>query len=149
MLEVSDTLWEDWNRHTQVSHIDHTIPDVPDVVPDGRFELAVSSHRGHARALTHCGAVGLSFLLLTEVLGIQPRGPGFDGCVLKPQIGVLDRAAGRLPTPRGDVSVSWIKADKGTTVAVSLPVGLSGELHLPGGEVVPLSPGEHSLEASG
>ncbi|MAE61143.1 MAG: hypothetical protein CMJ49_07285 [Planctomycetaceae bacterium] len=148
MLSISDTLWEDWFRHAQVSHIDETMADVPDVVPEGRFETVVPSHRGHARALAHCGAVGLGFMLLTEVLGIQPKEAGFDGCVIKPRLGVLDHAAGTLPTRRGDISVSWRQSGKHKTLAVSLPDELEGELHLPAGDIVSLSPGDQSLDVS-
>ena len=43
MMGGSDTLWEDWGKHARVSHIDETVADAPDVVPDGRFESVVPS----------------------------------------------------------------------------------------------------------
>ncbi len=144
MMERSDTIWESWSRHAQLSQITEESRDVPVEVPDGRFETVRGTWRPSWVAIAHCGGVGAAYLLLTEVLGIKPAAPGFDGCIITPQIGLLDKAAGTYPSPRGDVKVAWERAGRGTKLTVELPSGLSAELRLPGG-ARKLGPGRHEV----
>ena len=107
--------------------------DVPDVVPGGVIETVVPKHRPCAISLAHCGSVGVGWLLLTEVLGIAPRGPGFDGCLISPRIDLLPKAAGTFPSSRGDISVEWETIGSSVTLAATLPPDTAGELRLPSG----------------
>ena len=107
---------------------------VPDVVPDGDYRSVLPAYRPGTSAAAHCGALGVGFLLLTEILGIQPLGPGFrEGCVLRPRIDLGATAGGVFPSPRGDIAVSWTTAGKSTTrIDVELPPGVTGRLRVPG-----------------
>lgn len=145
MLARSRTLWENWHPHVQETHISLTTAGAPDVFPDGRFETVVHSHQPCSIGLAHCGSVGFSLLLLTEILGIRPRRPGFDGCVLTPRVDLLDHAGGTLPSPRGDITVGWVKSPTETTLRIELPVDLIADLHLPTGKVVSLAGGKHAF----
>ena len=118
--------------------------DVPEVVPEGRYERAIRGYRPGAISLAHCGGLGSGFLLLTEVLGIKPKGPGFRGCTVTPLIGLLPNAAGTFPSPRGDISVSWERRAGRATVAVSMPGSLDGELRLPTGATHELPAGRRT-----
>jgi hypothetical protein len=133
MMEVSDTIWEGWSRHAMLPHITESSTEVPAVVPGGWIEAIVPAHRPCAVSLAHCGGLGSGLLLLTHVLGIQPRGPGFEGCVVTPRIDLLSRASGAFPSPKGVISVAWETAGDGVRARIDLPAGLTGELRLPSG----------------
>ena len=42
---------------------------------------------------------------MTRILGVEPDEPGFGVARVEPELGDLDWAAGRVPTPRGSISV--------------------------------------------
>jgi hypothetical protein len=144
MMEASQTVWEGWARHAMLSQITHESRDVPDLVPDGRFEAYRGSYRPCAISLAHCGGVGVAWVLLTDFLGVRPKAPGFEGCILEPRVGLFERASGVYPSPRGDISLSWERVKKGTEVSVNLPEGLSAELRV-GGFSRELPPGAHRV----
>ena len=55
------------------------------------------------------------------VLGIHPLEPGFRRFSVAPHPGHLDRAEGTVPTPKGDIRVSWSRERDGLIVAVDHP----------------------------
>ena len=133
MMEISGTIWEGWSRHAMLPHITETSGDVPAVVPGGRIDAVIKAHRPCAVSLAHCGGLGSGLLLLTHVLGIQPRGAGFDGCIITPRIDLLSRASGRFPSNRGVIGAGWEKTASGVRAWAELPPGIQGELRLPSG----------------
>lgn len=109
------------------------VSEVLDIVPGGVIAEAVPYHRPCAISLAHCGGLGAGFLLLTEVLGITPARPGFDGCILRPRIELLPKATGTFPSSRGPVSAGWEREDDRVRVFADLPAGMEGELRLASG----------------
>ncbi len=76
------------------------------------------------------------------VLGVRPLEPGYTKILIAPQPGALKWIRGKVPTPRGAVSVSWnsdtasldIEVPPGATAAVELPArsGASDDMILDG-----------------
>jgi alpha-L-rhamnosidase len=144
MMAVSGTVWEGWNRFAMLNQITHESRDVPEVVPDGRFEAYRGSYRPGAVSLAHCGGVGTGWVLLTEFLGVRPKAPGFEGCVVEPRVELFERASGVYPSPKGDIAVAWERGARGTELTIELPPGLAAELRV-GGTSRDLAPGGHRL----
>lgn len=76
------------------------------------------------------------------VLGVRPTGVGFASCRIDPNPVGLDHAAGRVPTPRGEITVAWTLHAKGITLKIDLPAKTVAQL--PDGREV--GPGSHELE---
>jgi hypothetical protein len=87
---------------------------------------------GRATSLCHGWAAGPTGLLSEHVLGIQAVTPGYKQWRVVPLTLGLEWASGRLPTPHGDISVSW-NATKGliTRLELKSPVGTSGTVEVP------------------
>jgi alpha-L-rhamnosidase len=64
------------------------------------------------------------------VLGVQATAPGWSRARLRPHPGPLTHASGRIPTPRGPVSVDW-RRDAGFRLEVTFPPGVAARLELP------------------
>ena len=66
----------------------------------------------------HAWGAAPANLLPRFVLGAQPLTPGWARALIQPHPGTLTHADGRLPTPRGELAVSW-KQDKNFTLILS------------------------------
>jgi hypothetical protein len=66
-----------------------------------------------------------------RVLGVEPASPGFDTIAIRPQPGDLTWAKGSVPTPHGDVAVSWTIAAEKFTLDVTVPAGAQAAITLP------------------
>lgn len=83
------------------------------------------------------------------LLGVRPSEPGWSQFDVVPPNGGLSRASGRIPTPRGFIRVSWIRADDGTyTVHVHVPVNTTATVQLPGEKPVTVGSGDHTVTSS-
>ncbi len=82
--------------------------------------------------------------LLTIVAGIEPAAPGFTRVRIRPHLGSLTSLSASLPTPRGDVAVSYRRTAAGLETEVTLPKGVTGSIALTGSPV-PLKEGKNSL----
>ncbi len=86
----------------------------------------------------HGWSAGPTMLLPAEILGIQPVAPGFKVFRIKPHTVDLVWAKGTVPTPQGDISVSWQKSqeesDSETSfqLKVYIPEETTGEVFIPG-----------------
>lgn len=69
-------------------------------------------------SLCHGWSAGVTSILPAEVVGIKPIKPGFEEALIAPQLADLEWAEAVVPTPRGDITVSWQK-------------GYSGDIELP------------------
>jgi len=67
-----------------------------------------------------------------RILGVAPASPGFKTMVIRPHVCDLAWAKGKVPTPDGDVEVSWKWADKKISLDVTVPAGTEAEVILPG-----------------
>lgn len=59
----------------------------------------------------------------TVILGITPRQPGFAEFSVDPCAFDLESAAGRIPTPSGDIVISWHRSSTGLSVTLEVPEG--------------------------
>jgi alpha-L-rhamnosidase len=86
-----------------------------------------------SRSYCHAWSAAPMYDLLSEILGVKPAEPGFATVQVRPHVWNLDHAEGSVPTPLGDVMVSWSVADGVFTINVSVPPGMRLETILPDG----------------
>jgi hypothetical protein len=87
---------------------------------------------GRMTSLCHVWASGPIGLLSEYVLGIEVMTPRYGKWRVAPFTVGLDWATGELPTPQGEISVTW-NATKGmiTKLEVKSPAGTSGTVKVP------------------
>jgi len=78
----------------------------------------------------HAWGAAPANLLPRFVLGAQPLTPGWSRALIQPHPGALTRAEGRMPTPRGELSVGWTR-EKSFVLKLSLPAGMRAKVSLP------------------
>lgn len=69
-------------------------------------------------------------LLPRFVLGVQPLQPGWSRARIRPHPGHLAFARGKVPTPRGPLTVDWVR-DTGFRLSLALPPGVKALVDLP------------------
>ncbi|MCX8065043.1 MAG: alpha-L-rhamnosidase [Candidatus Hydrogenedentes bacterium] len=107
------TFWEhfdiDWT-------VENPVP-IDRVVPEGsrsiHRDFGEHCYVGLRHSLCHGWASGPTAWLIQYVLGITPIESGMRKIMIKPYLGVLEFAEGKLPTPYGEVWVRHEKDDKG------------------------------------
>ena len=83
-----------------------------------------------ARSDCHAQGASPNIELYRIVLGIDTDGPGFSRVLIAPHLGSLKRAEGRIPHPKGEISVSYVVGPTGKRIArINLPAGVSGRFH--------------------
>lgn len=107
----------------------------------------------------HAWGAAPANVIARQLIGIRPALPGFRDIVIQPRIGNLEKASLKMPTPRGDISVSIengktfrmkIETPPDTTTRIILP--RSGKIQVDGknignkSEVTGLPPGAHSIQ---
>ena len=83
--------------------------------------------------------------LLASVLGVRPAKAGFSEVQIRPQLGPLQSAGGKIPHPHGTIEVAIDNANGRSRTTVKLPDGLSGRIRL-GETWQPLTPGHQQFE---
>ncbi|NYF79589.1 family 78 glycoside hydrolase catalytic domain [Granulicella arctica] len=78
----------------------------------------------------HAWGAAPANLLPRFVLGVQPLTPGWRRALIQPHPGNLTSVEGRIPTPRGELSVRWTR-DKKFTLMLGLPTGMTAKVELP------------------
>lgn len=137
MVERGATsFWEEFDLEwlEGSGRIDELTPEgVRDLHGDtGRF-----GHTGFRKSLCHGWSSGPTGFLTEHVLGIRPLAPGCTRLLVAPQLGDLDWASGRYPTPLGMVSVHHSRSADGSIVSqIEAP---------PGVEIVSEAPGMNYL----
>ena len=101
---------------------------------DGTFQEFWDAEPG-ASSRCHGWSVSPTFDLTSYVLGARPLAPGYERGVVDPYLGPLRRVAGRVPTPRG-----WLTVAVDGEISVDVPPGMT--VTVAGEEV---GPGEHRL----
>jgi alpha-L-rhamnosidase len=66
-----------------------------------------------------------------RVLGVTPKTPGFDTIEIAPQPCDLTWANGIVPTPHGNVEISWTRPESAFKITVVVPKGAVATLKLP------------------
>ena len=83
--------------------------------------------------------------LLRIVAGVEPAVPGFSEVRIRPHLGTLTTVAATVPTPRGDVSVTYTRASDGLNAEIVLPRGMKGTIAL-SGEPTALHEGQKTVK---
>lgn len=105
------------------------------VGPSGRPESPFVS-------LSHGWSAGITAILTTQVLGVEPLAPGFSRYRVTPRLGPLSWAEGRVPTPHGGIFVRVERSGDGVTASILSPEGTEGSLRVPGArDSILISPG--------
>ncbi len=105
--EKTEDLWENWRRMV-------------------RNNLTTCAENDtEQRSDCHAWASLMCYELPSSFLGVRPASPGFATVKISPQMGNLDAASGKVPTPRGDINVSWRRTVDGSCeLTYSVPQGM-------------------------
>ncbi|MCW3098618.1 MAG: hypothetical protein JWL77_4236 [Chthonomonadaceae bacterium] len=71
------------------------------------------------------------YQLSSKVLGVTPASPGFDRITIRPTLCDLWWAKGRVPTPHGNVDVSWQRTENGLQLDITVPPGTEANVIFP------------------
>jgi alpha-L-rhamnosidase len=71
------------------------------------------------------------YQLSSKVLGVTPASPGFDRITIRPTLCDLWWAKGRVPTPHGNVDVSWQRTENGLQLDVTVPPNAEANVVFP------------------
>jgi hypothetical protein len=96
-------------------------------------------HAWGSHPLFHYGAT---------ILGIRPAELGFRSVTMRPQLGPLTWAAGRVPHPRGEIQVEVRRDNQHLQAQIALPDGVGGVLYWRG-QRVELHPGQGLYHVDG
>lgn len=92
-----------------------------------------TAYEGPVTSMAHGWSTGIVPLMSNYVLGVQPVSPGFKEWKICPIVeGPLTWARGVVPTPQGDISVSWEKGSK-FKITFTTPKGTHGTVCPPAG----------------
>ncbi len=99
------------------------------ILPDKGF-LTLPEGPEPSRSDCHAWGSHPLYHLMASVLGIRPASAGFATIAIRPQLGPLQRAKGRIPHPKGMIEVAFEKSSNQTHGQIRLPQGLNGHLHI-------------------
>ena len=118
------TVWERWDS----------------MLPDG------SINPGQMTSFNHYALGAVADWMHRRVAGLAPAAPGYRRIEVRPLItGELTFARARHLTPYGEASVSWKRESGELRLDVTVPVGTTATVHVPGeSEPVEAGPGSHS-----
>jgi alpha-L-rhamnosidase len=105
------TVWERWDS----------------MLPDG------SINPGEMTSFNHYALGAVADWLHRRVAGLAPAEPGYRRLLVHPVPDWrLTSAATRHDTPYGEAAVAWERADGRLTLRVTVPVGATATVHVPG-----------------
>lgn len=119
MYEKTYPLWDMWKGLLDL-HLT-TIPETPS-------KPRSDCHAWGALALHEFPAV---------ILGVRPTAPGWKEIAVKPRTDFADRMSGKVPTPFGDIAVSWDNSEH--KLEVSVPQNADVTVILPDESAVRMS----------
>lgn len=67
----------------------------------------------------------------SRILGVRPTSPEFKTFEIAPRLCDLKWAKGAIPTPHGDIRVSWKQSEKRFDMDVTIPKGTEAMVSLP------------------
>jgi alpha-L-rhamnosidase len=118
------TVWERWDS----------------MLPDG------SINPGQMTSFNHYALGAVADWMHRRVAGLAPGDPGYRTIVVKPlPTALLTKASARHLTPYGEAAVAWSRGDGQLTLNVTVPVGSTAEVHVPGQDA-PVSVGHGTHE---
>ena len=99
------------------------------------------------RSDCHAWSAHPLFHYFATILGIRPGSPGFSAVEIRPQLGNLTWAEGRLVHPRGEIVAEFRAVGGDRHAAITLPEGITGTLYM-NGHTYPLTPGANAIVES-
>jgi alpha-L-rhamnosidase len=122
------TVWERWDA----------------MLPDG------SVNSSEMTSFNHYALGAVADWLHRRVAGLAPAAPGYREIEIRPAPGPgLASASARHSTPYGEASVSWTRDGGRLTAAVTVPVGVTAFVQLPGwADGVRVGHGSHTFEVA-
>ncbi|MDD4645159.1 MAG: family 78 glycoside hydrolase catalytic domain, partial [Bacteroidales bacterium] len=84
---------------------------------------------------SHAWCSGPTALLPQKVLGVEPILPGWKEFTIAPRTGDLKWAKGIIPSPAGDINVSWTRESDQLLLSAEIPAGTKATISLPGEDV--------------
>ncbi len=94
--------------------------------------LWADNREGYFTSLCHGWSAGVTHWLTRYVLGVRPMAAGFSRTLVVPHLGGLFWAAGRVPTPHGNIVLKVEKNLQGETLNLTLPPGVQASVGIPG-----------------
>ena len=85
----------------------------------------------YTRSQCHAWSAAPTYFQSRYQLGVAPLEPGFAAAEISPVPAGLKWALGRVPTPHGEISVSWRNGDGRFRLEAELPPGVRGLVRLP------------------
>ena len=110
-IELNNTIAEHWHDPTF---------DIQKYVPGVKWTIQMS----------HC-AVSPIYEMFMDVAGIRPVKPGFEKCVVRPQLGDLPSLNLTAQTVRGPIQFAAERQEDGHHIQITIPKEVSAELLLP------------------
>lgn len=98
----------------------------------------------NTRSECHAWSSAPTFEFMQEILGVRPIQPGFARVKIEPFTSNLSWAKGRVPTPHGDIAISW-KRQPAFELEATLPEGVEADVVLPDGTKQTIGPGQHTI----
>ncbi len=93
----------------------------PEGLKDLHGDFGKFCYKGFRHSLCHGWSCGPVQFLVEKVLGIEVLTPGCDTISIKPDLGSLEWAEGKFPTPYGVVTVACRKENGNTIVDIDAP----------------------------
>lgn len=94
---------------------------------------------------THAWGTAPANIIARKLLGVEPLAPAFAEISIRPQIGALAHASGRVPTIRGPVEVAWQRREGGYSCTVRIPANTRAIVALPGGDLAGFTEGDRPV----
>jgi alpha-L-rhamnosidase len=98
-----------------------------------KLEPIPETHTFNSDDLCHGWVATPLYQMSTQILGITPRTPGFDQIAIYPKLCDLTFARGVVPTPHGNVAMSWERKPGQLDMKVTVPTGTQADFGLPVG----------------
>ncbi|MFG0254064.1 MAG: family 78 glycoside hydrolase catalytic domain [Rhodopirellula sp. JB053] len=83
----------------------------------------------------HAWGAAPANLLPRYVLGAEALAPGWDVARIRPCVGGLKYARGKVPTPHGPIKIDWTHEGELLELSVALPPGMTARIELPASEL--------------
>ncbi|GAA4685584.1 hypothetical protein GCM10025780_35010 [Frondihabitans cladoniiphilus] len=99
---------------------------------EGVGDGGVPYEKGYT-SMAHGWSTGVLPALTNDLLGAAPTGVGFSTWTIAPHPGSVSWARGTLPTPHGDLALTWKRANSGGgfSLSVTSPQGTTGVVSIP------------------
>jgi hypothetical protein len=70
-------------------------------------------------------------IIVRQLMGIQPIGPGFESFQVKPQLGELTFASIKTPTIKGSILIKYTKNNKSDQMEIEIPGAATANIYMP------------------